>query len=59
MDEMTKAPRQSIRFRLDEVPIYLRRYAVEVDTWARAAGGRPVLRTGTYAAVDSPASPAR
>jgi hypothetical protein len=50
-DTTTTTARPSIRFRLDEVPIYLRRYAIEVDTWAREAGGHPVLHTGTYPAV--------
>jgi len=29
--------------RLEDVPSYLRRYAIEVDAWARQAGGQPVL----------------
>ncbi len=56
MNETTTTSRTSIRMRFEDVPRYLRRYAVEVDTWARDAGGRPVLQTGTYPAIESPAA---
>ena len=55
MSEQT-TPRTTIRLRFDEVPSYLRRYAVEVDTWAREAGGKPVLQTGVFPAIESIAS---
>jgi hypothetical protein len=52
MNGQATTPRTSIRFRLEDVPGYLQKYAVEVDTWARQAGGHPVLRiTGTFPAV--------
>ena len=50
MNEQTN-PRTTIRLRFDEVPSYLRRYAVEVDAWARDAGGHPVLQTGAFPAI--------
>jgi len=53
MNDVTSAPRMSIRLKFDEVPSYLRRYAVEVDTWAREAGGRAVLQTGVFPAIES------
>ena len=49
-------PRMSTKLRIEDVPSYLHRYAVEVDSWAREAGGRPVLQTGAYPAITSPAS---
>jgi hypothetical protein len=45
MNGLATTPRISMQLRLEEVPSYLQRYAVEVDTWARQAGARPVLRT--------------
>jgi hypothetical protein len=50
MNEQTTT-RTTIRLQFNEVPGYLQRYAVEVDAWAREAGGRPVLQTGSYPAI--------
>jgi hypothetical protein len=44
-------PRTTIRLSSADVPSYLRRYAVEVDAWAREAGARPVLQTGAFPAI--------
>jgi hypothetical protein len=51
MTEMTTTSRQTIRLSAKDVPSYLRRYAAEVDAWAREAGGRPVLETGAFPAI--------
>ena len=52
MSGQATTTRTTMRLRLEDVPGYLRKYAVEVDTWARDAGARPVLRSTIGPAVE-------